>query len=1075
MCRVPHLDLPHDVLHETFDAQTLRRAMPIAASSAILASRVRPRPGGARVTGRVSGTAPVPYTVDVEVHRTGRGWVIDSECSCPVGFECKHAAALLLSVRDRSGPAQPAWEDHLDRVLTGLEELRAPGVDRVPLGLLVEHGQVTTGWSDEPTRTLSLRPVRRGTRDTWVKSDVSWYDVNYHLRYRHDHDPTQVAVLVEMAQAFLRVYPNQNPDLLTVGPLLWPLLHHAREAGIPLVPGTGLTSIEVVDAVTVEVDLAREEADGVRLRAGVQHDGAWWPSEGRELALVGQPAHGAALLRTVPPPGKRRSPHFSLRLAPLDRPVAADTRRLLGAPVVVPAAQRQRFEDTYLPRLRRQLVVGSSDGSVTVPEVEPPRLELLVTWGETHRVETSWSWRYGAERFGIGSTDGLARVREPGAEQAVLAGLALTEPGLRDEAGALRPHRAWTGVDLVSFVEDVLPGLRAAAEAGEIELRETGRQRDYRPATTAPEISFELADAASTDWLDLTVSLTVEDEAVPLSEALAALTRGDDLIFTASGRHVPTSHPAFTQLAELVAAAAELADQPDHGVRVGRADLALWADLEALGIVDAQAEEWLRAARALSDFEELPDVHPGGLVPTLRPYQQSGLNWLAFLWEAGLGGVLADDMGLGKTLQALALITHAREKGAAPFLVVAPTSVVTAWAGQAATHTPGLVVRAVGASAARREATLAELHAGADVVVTTYTLYRLEAEQYAGLEWGGLVLDEAQHVKNHQGKTYHAIRQLPVPFRLALTGTPFENRLMELWSLLSIVAPGLYASPTRFRERVARPVEQQGDDQALARFRRRIRPFLLRRTKERVADDLPPKQELVLDVELGARHRKIYDTHLQRERQTVLGLVDDFDRNRIAIFRALTRLRQLSLDPGLVDPRHDKVGSAKIDLLAEQLAEVVAEGHQALVFSQFTSFLSRVRARLERDGFDVAYLDGRTRKRAEAIERFTSGAASVFLISIKAGGVGLTLTEADYVYVLDPWWNPAVEAQAVDRTHRIGQDKHVMVYRMVATDTIEEKVLALQRRKAELFARVLDGDGAMAADLTAADVRALFD
>ncbi len=271
------------------------------------------------------------------------------------------------------------------------------------------------------------------------------------------------------------------------------------------------------------------------------------------------------------------------------------------------------------------------------------------------------------------------------------------------------------------------------------------------------------------------------------------------------------------------------------------------------------------------------------------------------------------------------------------------------------------------------------------------------------------------------------------------------------------------------------PVEKEGDPAALARFRRRIRPFMLRRTKELVAADLPPKQEQVLEIELGPRHRKIYDTHLAKEQQLILGLVEDFDRNRMAIFGALTKLRQLALDPALVDPVHDRVGSAKLDLLADQLAEVTAEGHQALVFSTFTSFLRRVRERLTAEGIATVYLDGSTRDREAVIEAFRRGDAPVFLISLKAGGVGLTLTEADYVYVLDPWWNPAAEAQAVDRAHRIGQDKHVNVYRLVASDTIEEKVMALKARKAELFAKVMDGGGGASTGITADDIRGLFD
>jgi len=369
---------------------------------------------------------------------------------------------------------------------------------------------------------------------------------------------------------------------------------------------------------------------------------------------------------------------------------------------------------------------------------------------------------------------------------------------------------------------------------------------------------------------------------------------------------------------------------------------------------------------------------------------------------------------------------------------------------------------------------ISSLFEGADVVISSYTLYRLEVDAYVGLPWGGLVIDEAQMVKNHNGKTYQCVRRLDVPFRLALTGTPMENRLMELWSLLSIVAPGLYPYPQRFVELVANPVERLGDRRALERFRRRIAPFLLRRTKDLVAADLPAKQEQVLEVPLTPRHRKIYETHLQRERQTVLGLVEDFDKHRIAIFRSLTRLRQLSLDAALVDEEYAGIGSAKVDVLVDHLLELGAEGHRALVFSQFTSFLARVRARLDREGIASTYLDGSTRDRGQVIEAFKAGEATVFLISLKAGGVGLTLTEADYVFVLDPWWNPAVEAQAVDRAHRIGQRNPVMVYRLVATDTIEEKVMQLKARKAELFARVLDGDGSTGAPISADDVRELF-
>jgi SNF2 family DNA or RNA helicase len=296
---------------------------------------------------------------------------------------------------------------------------------------------------------------------------------------------------------------------------------------------------------------------------------------------------------------------------------------------------------------------------------------------------------------------------------------------------------------------------------------------------------------------------------------------------------------------------------------------------------------------------------------------------------------------------------------------------------------------------------------------------------------------------------------------------------MELWALLSITAPGLFPSPSRFREMYAGPVERGRDAELLARLRRRIRPLVRRRTKEQVAPELPAKQEQVLTVELDARHRRIYERHLQRERQKVLGLIDDVDRNRFTILSSITLLRRLSLHPGLVADEHTGMGSAKIEALLEQLSEVVDGGHRALVFSQFTGFLALVRERLDAAGVAYCYLDGASRDRAAIVHRFRDGVAPVFLISLKAGGFGMNLTEADYCFLLDPWWNPATEAQAVDRTHRIGQTRNVMVYRMIARDTIEEKVLALASRKAALFAGVMDNGNAFGSALDADDIRAL--
>jgi SNF2 family DNA or RNA helicase len=679
---------------------------------------------------------------------------------------------------------------------------------------------------------------------------------------------------------------------------------------------------------------------------------------------------------------------------------------------------------------------------------------------------------------GPGDTFGL---RDRRAEQALLDGLDLPDdstPQLRTEVAGellLAPHVQLSGLDTVAFTEGVLPALR---ERGDVLVEIVGTPTDYRYTDTKPLIRVSATDSSGdADWFDLGVTVSVDGEEIPFNALFVALAHGDTHLLLDSGTYFSIERPELEQLRQLIEEARSLQDRESDGMRISTYQAALWEELTELGVVQAQSETWARTVKGLLNVDQLePPPVPGGLDAHLRPYQLDGYQWLSFLWDHDLGGILADDMGLGKTVQTLAMIARAveRDETTAPFLVIAPTSVVPNWAHESARFTPGLTVATVSETVSRRNAPLPAQVDGADVVVTSYALFRIDYEAYAGLPWSGLILDEAQFVKNHQAKTYQCARRLPAPFKLAITGTPMENNLMELWSLLSIVAPGLFPSPQRFSELYAKPIERGTDPERLATLRRRIRPLMRRRAKEHVAVELPPKQEQVLEVALNPRHQRIYQTHLQRERQKVLGLINDLDKNRFAIFRSLTLLRQLSLDPALVDDKYAGVRSSKVDAFLEQLEEVIRGGHRALVFSQFTGFLGTVRDRLDEEKVAYCYLDGRTRNRAQRIEEFKNGDAPVFLISLKAGGFGLDLTEADYCFVLDPWWNPAVEAQAVDRTHRIGQDKTVMVYRLVSTDTIEEKVMELKERKKGLFARVMDGDALLSAPLTTEDIKGLL-
>ncbi|MDN5964248.1 MAG: DEAD/DEAH box helicase, partial [Actinomyces sp.] len=628
------------------------------------------------------------------------------------------------------------------------------------------------------------------------------------------------------------------------------------------------------------------------------------------------------------------------------------------------------------------------------------------------------------------------------------------------------------GADVVRLMAEVCPAL----EARGVEVRQENLP-ELRDGGV-PSVQMEVR-AEGADWLDLEVRVEVADVEVPMAALVRALTLGEELLFLPDGTFAHLDDPALDHLRRLLEEAAGLSDQRRSSLRVPRVRLSWWEELLQLGVVQAGEHAWFQTVHDAVAHPPEPATVPAGLRATLRSYQVEGFQWLARLRRSGLGGVLADDMGLGKTVQVLAMVLDEREHpgaalvggGAAapatppgadgdraPWLVVAPTSVVANWVAEAQRFAPDLHVVAIEATAARRGLDLAEAVRGADVVVTSYALLRLEEQDYADLGVRAVVLDEAQNAKNHTSRTFAAVKKVGASQVFAITGTPMENHLGELWSMFALTAPGLLGTPQQFSQTFRRPLEH-GEDaggELLSRLRRRIAPFLLRRTKEDVALDLPPKQEQVLDVELAPAHRHVYDRLLQKERQRVLGLAEDLEHHQVEVLAALTRLRQLAIDPSLVD-EGATAPSSKMEVLLPLLGRAAEEGHRVLVFSQFTRYLRRIAQRLEKAGIAYSYLDGTTPRRAQVIRGFAEGDDPVFLISLKAGGVGVNLAMADYAVLVDPWWNPAAEAQAVDRAHRIGQTRPVHVYRLVARDTIEEKVLALQQRKRDLAEGVLAG------------------
>jgi superfamily II DNA or RNA helicase len=490
--------------------------------------------------------------------------------------------------------------------------------------------------------------------------------------------------------------------------------------------------------------------------------------------------------------------------------------------------------------------------------------------------------------------------------------------------------------------------------------------------------------------------------------------------------------------------------------------LGLGAAAELAVALDTTLPPRLEALRPLvADFDRLPAAElPGDLCGELRAYQRRGVDWLAFLRTAGLGAILADDMGLGKTLQALAALPRGRRS-----LVVGPTSVVPVWEREAARFRPGLPL-CVYHGPGRR------LDPEADLTITSYSLLRRDAEELTAIEWDAAILDEAQAIKNPDSQAARAAYRLKAGLRIAMSGTPVENRLDELWSLCHFTNPGLLGARVDFDREIGRPIAG-GDGRALARLQTLIRPVLLRRTKAEVAPELPPRTEVVERCELDEREREIYDGVRAAARADVVKQLEG-GGSPLAALAALMRLRQAACHPGLL-PDVEADSSSKVDRLAELLDRAAAGGHKSLVFSQWTSLLDRIEPALAAIGLDWVRLDGSTRDRAAVVERFQSDESiGAMLISLKAGGTGLTLTAADHVFLVDPWWNPATEDQAADRAHRIGQTRPVLIHRLVAGDTVEERILALQERKRALAAAAVGGALGAGAGLTRDDLLALL-
>jgi superfamily II DNA or RNA helicase len=588
---------------------------------------------------------------------------------------------------------------------------------------------------------------------------------------------------------------------------------------------------------------------------------------------------------------------------------------------------------------------------------------------------------------------------------------------------------------------------------------------DKRPISRSG--SFSIVASSGIDWLDLRI-LVGGREVLPGDIDLVTGT------VTVEGMFQLVDAETLARLRTLY----ESGRPGKESIRLSRFDLATLSGIEPL-LEAGEGADLTRMRSALAGLARGFDTRqlrrPKGMVGTLRPYQKAGLKWLQFLAEFGFGGILADDMGLGKTIQAIALLAHLAERGIeGPYLVIAPVSTISNWVREIQRFAPGISAYPHIGPERPSDGELIVSYRG--VVVTSYHTLQRDIELFEQVKWSQLILDESQSLKNPASKSHRTVRRLDFSRVLAMSGTPVENNIQELWSVMSILNPGLLGTKTEFLKRFRKRISE-GDEQTIEKLRTKLRPFLLRRTKDQVASDLPAKEEVSIDVSLSSAETAFYDALKARLREEVMSILlsDEPFRAAQVILTALTKLRQAAIAPSLVG---GPAGSSKLDEVMNRLDEAVSEGHKILVFSQYVRVLQMLVARVRERKWNHCYLDGSisAASRKRIIDRFRNDPDTpLFLISLKAGGVGINLTEADYVFLVDPWWNPAVESQAIDRTHRIGQTKPVFAYRFLCRGTIEERILELQETKRALVKNVIGEDASMLKSLSKDEIIGLFE
>ncbi len=1057
------------------------------------------RPGW--IAARVQGTASQPYQVRIHLWKEAGGHsAMECACSCPVGSHCKHVAATLLAALPQVGqggndPLLLAWLEEFrqeiqPKKLTPSKEVlaytlhKSPGQNEWVVALFKARRNAAGGlggldpWSN--VEAALVKAPRFVSEEDLLILRLLWAQ-----RPRHGY----------YGAAYVAALPLAGPQgdealerMIATERLFFPRDASVRmkgeELGEPLRMGDvrdGLLEWKIGTDGLLRPSLAAGRAETLFA------SGFWYLERDEgvlgHLRVEGKPNVLKRLL-TVPPLRPDQAHMFSAALTELAPELPTPDANLAESLEVLEVAPKPvltlgTLYGVYAGRYR-DYPWGRIDFDYAVPSFHYD--EFAFAEGDVREFVTDDE----------GSTVRVCRDLE--AEAALVKtlgefGLSRAPDFSMNVAGSppqLRLYGLAREEDWQGFMQDSLARLRGAG--WEVDIPSGFRHHRIQ----VEDWDLEVEEGAG-GWFDLDLGIEVAGERLHLAPLLTALFERDARWLDA--RHLRAIHDQESitletddgvliaipaeRLKPLVLTLIDLFDSPssDGRLRVSRLDALRLASLEdrrqfkGMDAVRTMAEK-LKASGGVQTV-----APPAGLALELRPYQAAGLAWLQYLREQNLSGILADDMGLGKTAQALAHILAEKEAGRLdrPVLAVMPTSLIHNWKSEAARFAPGLSVLALqGLERKKRFADIAH-H---DLVLTTYPLLWRDEEALNLHEYHMLILDEAQTVKNAGSRGAAVVRGIDARHRLCLTGTPLENHLGELWTQFDFLLPGFLGDAKDFTKRWRTPVEKHGDSLRREVLAKRIRPFILRRSKEEVAKELPPKTLILQSVELEGKQRDLYETVRSAMDKKVRDAVaaKGFARSQIVILDALLKLRQVCCDPRLLKMAAAQKlrESAKLDLLKDMLPEMVDEGRRILLFSQFTSMLDLIQVELQALGLSFVRLDGDTKDRENPIRRFQTGEVPVFLISLKAGGVGLNLTAADTVIHYDPWWNPAVENQATDRAHRIGQDKPVFVYKLIVAGSIEEKILGLQEKKAGLAESILSKDGATAVKFSESDLAALL-